>query len=76
MANYIKTDKGDMHIAIGASGSKARLAVERPKLIEELRKIHGYEVGTKVADDLILNVGITSPMERRNLLEISGFQLD
>jgi hypothetical protein len=83
--NYVKNDKGETVIAIGAPGSIERVKVEYPGLIEDIneflsntKKDEAFpEASNKGNREIVLEMikesGITTPLETSSVLEASNF---
>ena len=72
---HIIDDYGRTVIAIGAPGSRARVRVQYPKLIERISSLHlqNYSYGSYVADDMVtamIDAGIESKLEAESLVEV------
>lgn len=72
--NVIENDYGKMDIAIGAPGSRERLLIERPSLIERLNRL--YDSDNHSVDEavkLIRDSRISSSMEITTVLSLSRY---
>lgn len=79
MVNSVKNDKGEYVIAVGAPSSEARVAVEYPKLIEDINKIYFWDTWPKRQDlaiELIRERGIKDPLTTTSIMNVSAFGQD
>lgn len=74
--NYIKNDKGEMVIAVGAPGSLARLRCQYPKLRERVNVLWMGQASPETAREECMGTGIFDSGYRLSFDEAMRFVLD